>query len=379
MNETSDVLAGQFHVAHASAETWQQAARSVAEVLGDRDDDALGFVYVTDHFAEALGDIAGFLAAATGVTSWCGTVGIGICATGKEYFDKPAIAAMTGRLPEDALSVFTSAEEAVRSYDDRRGGAMGQGSFAVVHGDPRLANLVDTIAGLARDTDGYLVGGLSSSRGATMQMAGRPVQRELSGVMFDSSVRVTTGLTQGCVPLGGVHQVTKVDDNVVHCLNDRPAMDVFVEELAIEGISDPRQLSGSLHVGLPVSGSDTGDYLVRNLVGIEPNSGAVVIGERVSMGDALMFCRRDRSAAEADLKRMVTDVRRRANNVAGGLYFSCLARGPNMFDGPQSELAIVREVLGDVPMVGFFGNGEISFDRLYAYTGVLTLFETTDG
>lgn len=379
MNETSDVMAGQFHAAHASAETWQQAARSVAEVLGDRDDDTLGFVYVTDHFADALGEVAGFLAAATGVTSWCGTVGIGICATGKEYFDRPAIAAMTGRFPDDALNLFTSAEEAVRSYDDRRGGAMGQGSFAVVHGDPRRPNLVEAITALARDTDGYLVGGLSSSRGTTMQMAGRPVEKEISGVLFDSAVRVTTGLTQGCVPLGGIHQVTKVDDNVVHCLNDRPAMDVFVEELAIEGISDPRQLSGSLHVGLPVSGSDTGDYLVRNLVGIEPNTGAVVIGERVGMGDALMFCRRDRAAAEADLKRMVNDVRKRAGKVAGGLYFSCLARGPNMFDGADSEMAIVSEVLGDVPMVGFFGNGEISFDRLYAYTGVLTLFESADG
>jgi hypothetical protein len=74
-----------------------------------------------------------------------------------------------------------------------------------------------------------------------------------SGVLFDSSVRVATGLTQGCVPLGSIHQVTQACDNVVQRLDDRPAMDVFVEELAAEGIDDPSQLSGSLHVGLPVS------------------------------------------------------------------------------------------------------------------------------
>lgn len=375
MSETSDVLAGRFSVAHARGGTWQEAARAVAETLGDRDDDTIGFVYVTDHFASELGEIAGFLAAATGVTSWCGTVGIGVCTTGHEYFDCPAVVAMTGSLPVSAMSLFGTTEEAVRIYEDRCSGAMGHGSFAVVHGDPRVPHLADDIAQLARQTDGFLVGGLSSSRGVTMQMAGRPLERELSGVLFDSSVRVTTGLTQGCVPLGGVHQVTQVEDNIVHRLDDRPAMDVFVEELAAEGIDDPRQLSGSLLIGLPVFGSDIGDYLVRNLIGIEPNNGSVIVGDRVATGDALMFCRRDRAAAEADLRRMVADVRRRAGNIAGGLYFSCLARGPNMFDGEQSELAIVREVLGDVPMVGFFGNGEISFDRLYAYTGVLALFE----
>ena len=374
MNETSNVTTGRFSLAHATAETWQQAVRAIAEQLGDRDDNTLGFVYVTDHFSDALGEVAGFLAAATGVTNWCGTVGIGVCATGREYFDCPAIVAMTGMVPEDAMTLYGSADEAVRAYNDMRGGAMGRGSFAIVHGDPRCQSLAADIARLAHDTNGFLVGGLTSSRGSSWQMAGRPIERQLSGVLFDSTVSVATGLTQGCVPLGAIHQVTEANDNVVHRLDDRPAMDVFVEELAAEGIDDPRQLSGSLHVGLPVSGSDMGDYLVRNLIGIEPNSGAVVIGEHVSAGDALMFCRRDRAAAEADLRRMLGDVRARAGQVAGGLYFSCLARGPNMFDGTASELAILSEALGDVPLVGFFGNGEISFDRLYAYTGVLALF-----
>jgi small ligand-binding sensory domain FIST len=58
----------------------------------------------------------------------------------------------------------------------------------------------------------------------------------------------------------------------------------------------------------------------------------------------------------------------------GGIYYSCIARGPNLF-GPQSEeLGLIRDALGDFPLVGFFGNGEISHNRLYGYTGVLTLF-----
>ena len=113
---------------------------------------------------------------------------------------------------------------------------------------------------------------------------------------------------------------------------------------------------------------------MRNLVGIDPDNGVFAVGEDIAAGDALMFCRRDREAAEHDLRRMLRYLKARAERPLGGLYFSCLARGPGMFGEVGRELAIVREELGDVPLVGFFGNGEISFDRLYAYPGVLTLF-----
>ena len=72
---------------------------------------------------------------------------------------------------------------------------------------------------------------------------------------------------------------------------------------------------------------------------------------------------------------MLADVKRRATAAPrAGLYFSCVARGPNLF-GPQSrELAMIRDALGDFPLAGFFGNGEIAHDRVYGYTGVLALF-----
>ena len=173
--------------------------------------------------------------------------------------------------------------------------------------------------------------------------------------------------------------MTGADDNIVVALDGRPAMDVFVETLAGAGVTDPRALSGALHVALPVTGSDTGDYLVRNLLGLDPEARTIAIGDRVEPGDALMFCRRDAEAAEADLRRMLRDLKARAPRPCGGLYFSCLARGPGMFGEEGRELGIVAEALGDLPLVGFFGNGEISFDRLYAYTGVLALFLEPDG
>ena len=371
MENASQTLGERFALGHAGSADWRVAAREVARQIGERDDDALGFVYVTDHLAPYLGDIATFLAGATGVLSWCGTVGIGVCATGREYFDEPAIVAMTCTPPGATVEPFGSADEAIAAYRARGAGA--PGSFSVVHGDPRRAALAEDVPRLAHDTEGFLVGALSSSRGAYGQLAARPAEGAVSGVMMTGAA-VATGLSQGCRPLGRVHEVTEAEDNIVIALDGRPAMDVFVETLAEAGVNDLRDLAGSLHVALPITGSDTGDYLVRNLVGIDPDNGVIAVGDNIHAGDALMFCRRDREAAEHDLRRMVRGLKARAERPLGGLYYSCLARGADMFGAVGRELGIVREELGDVPLVGFFGNGEISFDRLYAYTGVLTLF-----
>jgi small ligand-binding sensory domain FIST len=88
-----------------------------------------------------------------------------------------------------------------------------------------------------------------------------------------------------------------------------------------------------------------------------------------------MFVRRDPKSAEEDLIRMATSVQRRLSGAPkGGVYFSCVAHGPALFGSERTEVGIVSQVLGDFPLVGFFGNGEISNNRLYGYTGVLCLF-----
>ena len=112
-------------------------------------------------------------------------------------------------------------------------------------------------------------------------------------------------------------------------------------------------------------GSDTGDYMVRNLVSIDVERGWVRIADDLAPGDPVLFCRRDPRSATIDMERMLTDLKRRAGGPPkAGLYFTCVARGPNIFGENSGELGMIREILGDFPLVGFFGNGEISHDRL---------------
>jgi small ligand-binding sensory domain FIST len=126
---------------------------------------------------------------------------------------------------------------------------------------------------------------------------------------------------------------------------------------------------------LPVPGSDTGDYLVRNLMAIDPGRGWVVLGAEIGAGDRILFCRRDPESARRDMIRMTRQLAGRLNRPAkAGIYVSCVARGASLFGEPGVEAALIRESLGDFPLIGFFANGEISRDRLYGHTGVLTLF-----
>ena len=108
---------------------------------------------------------------------------------------------------------------------------------------------------------------------------------------------------------------------------------------------------------------------------VDEENRLLAIGEWVERGDAIMFCRRDAAAAEQDMHRMLDEISAALDGPPrGGIYYTCLARGPNLLGTDSEELKLIADRLGDFPLVGFFGNGEISHDRLYAYTGVLTLF-----
>lgn len=367
-----------FLAAHATGESWGEAAARL--VLGLDPVTAahrLGFVYVTDAFAAELDDIAVFLRRTTGVPHWVGTVGLGVCGAGKEYFGEPAMAALVAPVPDSAFRVFSGVTGDIAPVLEARTGWVDAPPLVVVHADPRNENVPALIARIAAETDGFLVGGLTAARSAFPQLAGPVEEGGLSGVMLSlEAVPVQSGLTQGCSPIGPAHEATSAQENVLIQLDGRPALEVFKEDIGEVLARDLRRVSGYIFAAILVPGSDTGDYMVRNLTGIDPESGAMAIGDTVAPGDRVMFCRRDHDSAVDDMRRMLVDLRDRAGSapIRGGLYFSCCARGPNQFGGDSAELGLIREELGDFPLAGFFANGEISNNRLYGYTGVLTLF-----
>lgn len=365
-----------FRVGHAARPDWSDAVAACVEQLGSLPPAAnLGFVYVSEPFADALDHIARVLSTRTGVPFWVGTAGHGVCASGYEYMDDAAVVVLVGHLPEERFALF----DGLRGVDGRLAddvtawAAHEESVFGVIHADPRQRDLPAMIAGLSARIGGFLVGGLGSSSATSMQIAGDATAGGLSGVLIGGGQPVLTGLTQGCRPIGPFRAITGHEGYIVHHLDGRPALDALVED-ASGNVMD--ELADTLHVAFPVQGSDRGDYLVRNLIGVEPASGGLAVAAPIDSGQRIAFVRRDAESALADLERMLDDLIARLDGRTprGALYYTCVGRGRHLFAEPSAELGVIRDRLGDVPLAGFFANGEIFHDRLYAYTGVLTLF-----
>lgn len=371
-----------FRAAHAAGADWREAVEACLAELKSATPpagtDPLGFLYLTDVIADHASGVLDRLRDATGVGDWIGVTGMAILGNSArgagEYFDQPAVSVLIADLPRDSFRVFPG----------RGDDAAGAGSewfeaqrpnVAVVHADPRAQRLPMMLDRLAEASGAYLVGGLASSRGPMVQIAGEVSEGGASGAWMSSSINLVAGLSQGCSPIGPAHVATTAQKNVVMEIDGRPALDVFKEEIGEMLARNLERCANFIYAALPVGGSDTGDYLVRNLMGIDPNKGWIAIGDQIETGDGIMFTKRDRSTARDDLVQMLEKLKKRVSRpIQGGLYFSCLSRGHNLFGEAGVELQIVRDVIGDVPLAGFFANGEISHRRLYGHTGVLALF-----
>lgn len=346
-------------------------AENCVNLLGDIYDHNLGFIYVTAPIAGALGQIIGIMKARSGISEWFGTVGYGVCASGIDYFDRPAMVALTASFANDDFCTI----EPLKDPNDRTFDTQFAAGIGVVHGDPRNPKVADIVTTLAESHGVYLVGGLTASDHSFPQVAGKIVAGGVSGVLLGRGIEVAVGLTQGCSPIGAMHEVTHQDGNILVTLDDRAALEVLCEDLGVADGVSPQPWLANIHAALPITGSDTGDYLVRNLMGIGLSEGLVGIADEIAVGDRLMFVRRDAENASMDLARMLEGLQSRIKvRPKAGLYFSCVARGPNLFTGQAHEMKAIRETFGDIPVAGFFGNGEISHDRVYGYTGVLSLF-----
>ncbi len=412
-----------FSYAHATHPQWEMACALVlAQLRGQMSSSlhavtpTLALLYITDHYADQAQDILDHLSAELpSVTDWSGTVGVGIAANNVEYFDEPALAVMLLDLPSDQYRVFSGVSPLGLGFEAHT---------ALVHADGETADLSELLTEMAARTDtGYLFGGLCSSRSRNVQFAlaadgtvsgqGRSsgvLSGGLSGVAFGPDVALISRVTQGCKPISPTHVITESKTNVVLQLDGEPALDVLLRDLDIS-LDAPQQALQTVRntlVGLarPPTGSDSAavrktgnfgnDVLVRHIIGLDPGHGGVALSEYAHVGGQLAFCQRNMQAARADLTRICAEIREELSPedeltpapggapasaggqraIAGAIYVSCTGRGGPHFGGPSAEMQIVRRALGDVPLVGFFGNGEIAHEHLYGFTGVLTVFTT---
>src|SRR5207244_2157557 len=255
-----------------------------------------------------------------------------------------AAAVMTASLPADRFRLFGATDDPAADLPRRHANWIEAVSptLALVHGDPRCDNLLRATVDTAAASGAFLVGGLVSHRCPEPLLAGDITATEraanalgkagIAGLLLAPEVAVATALTQGCIPIGPVHRIDEARDNVVMVIDGRPALAVFTEDIGPGLAGDLQRVGGLIFAGLPVPGSDTGDYLVRNLMAIDPGRGWLVLGAEVAAGDSILFCRRDPESARRDMSRMV---RQLAGRLSGppkaGVYVRCVPRGAGPF------------------------------------------------
>ncbi|MBM84883.1 MAG: histidine kinase [Rhodospirillaceae bacterium] len=365
-----------FSSALSQAPKWRENAEELASLVAGTGG-KLGILYTGETFAEKLSAMTVFLKERTEVEDWVAASGYGVIGNDAEYFGEAGAAALILNLDVNAYRLFAGDSSVGSTLVSEHSAWVAEASMplALTHVDPRHPEAAGAVRSFA-NSGGFLIGGLTAASGETPHLA-NGTSGCISGVAFSpTSIEIATGLSQGCTPLSKPHEITQCQNNILIELDGQPALDLFKQDIGAELSEDLQSCSGLIFAALPVPGSDTADYTVRNLVGIDADQKLIAIAASLEPGDQILFCRRDRENAVRDMRRMTLDLKRRIENkpIRGGIYISCAARGPNQFQQPERETDIIREILGDFPMIGFFANGEISRDRIYAYTGVLTLF-----
>lgn len=316
-----------------------------------------------------------------------------------EIEDEPSLCLCLGHLPGVTVKTFWLDEERLPDLDsppqdwvDYIGvDPASQPDFVLV-ADPVALKIKDLLQGFdfAYPT-AVKIGGLASGGGGQRSNGlfcdDQYYEDGCVGLALSGPVQVQSVVAQGCRPVGPIFRVVEGQRNVIMDLEPEDETTAkretpleCLQDLLQELTEEERDLAQhSLFVGVAHSAFRMelrqGDFLIRNLVGIDPRVGAVAIGDRVRSGQRIQFHLRDSSTSTLDLTTLLKQHRNEhPEQAAGALMFSCLGRGEDLYDAPHHDASLFQRVMGDVPVSGFFCAGEIGpiggSTYLHGYTAV---------
>jgi small ligand-binding sensory domain FIST len=353
-----------------------ECAEEVRESLGPGPV-TLALAFVTPHFAEFYGRLHEVLQESLGPETLLGCSAGGVIGGGEEVERYPAVTLVAARLPDVTVHSFCLEGEKLPDLDGPPGSwerlvgvERNEEPQFVLLADPFTSRPEVLLAGLDYAfPDSVKVGGLASGGTSpglnTLFLDSEVFGGGIVGVALSGNVVVDTVVAQGCRPVGELMRVTRCKGNVLYELDGEPAYAALEELFAKLDERDRRLASTSLFVGVVMDEfaeePEAGDFLIRNLIGIDPKSGAVAVGERLQEGMRVRFHLRDAQTSAEDLHAVLASFAEtpRRDAVSGALLFSCLGRGEHLYREPNFDTGVFKRHLGDVPVGGFFCNGEI--------------------
>lgn len=379
-------------------EIWDQALSQALAQTSDIHAD-VAMLFASGEYEEHFPEMLRMIKQETGAEIIMGCSGQGIIGTGVELEDVPALSLMTlelpgailhpVRFPPDIVEMFNTPADLRELLDVPLDDVNGWLLFL----DPFHLNsefLIDTLANAYPHVP--MVGGLASN-----DMPDSPCYFFFNdtvyadggiGLAIGGSYQIMPLVSQGCEPIGEAWTITKVQENgLIETISNRPAYDMLVDTFqSLSPAMQKRAQGNLLLVGLAADEYrerfGRGNFVIRNLLGVDRRSKALAIGAQPRVGQTIQFQMRDAETADLDLRELLTKLYYRIKKkeelqVVGGILCTCNGRGESLFPTPNHDAGMIEEVLGPLPLVGLFCNGEIGpiGDRsfLHGFTACLAL------
>jgi len=233
-------------------------------------------------------------------------------------------------------------------------------------------------------TFGGAASGIFSEQTTQVYLNGDVFEEGFVAISVGGGVTLSGVVSQGCTPIGEPWTLTRVEQNLIHQIANRPAYAVLAETFQKLAPADQQKARGNLLIGLAVNeyleDFHRGDFLVRPLIGGDPTSGILAVGAMPRAGQTMQFQRRDAAAASEDMHNLLSRAKEDAvgRTIYGGCLCCCNGRGKNLFGVPNHDAGLTQRELGPLGVSGFFCAGQIgpvgekSF--LHAFTAAVALF-----
>ncbi|MFQ5590524.1 MAG: FIST N-terminal domain-containing protein [Phycisphaerae bacterium] len=351
----------------------------------------LAMLFITPHFEDELEDVVERISDAFPSAVLIGCTAEGTIGCNEELQRGPSMSLLVGSLPDVAVRPFhirqRHVESAASLFDWERivGVSPESRPTFVAFADPFRLNIpkfVDHINTMFLGAP--LLGGVASAARAPGQnrliCMGDIHCEGIVGVALAGHLTVDVLVSQGCRPIGWPLVITRGEGNVIHELGGRPALEQFYNVR----MSLPRQDELLVRKGLLLGRvidehKDTfsrGDFLIHDIIGVDQKSGAFAISAYARVGATVQFHVRDAATADEDLR--VTLAPYQLKDVRGAMLFGCNGRGARMWPKAGHDARVLCELLGEVPVGGFFCGGEFGpiggNNYIHGFTASIALF-----
>jgi small ligand-binding sensory domain FIST len=369
-----------------------EAASAIEASLAGTPD--LVLVFVSQQHGLDFAALAASLCQRLGTNNLLGCTGESIVAGDREIEESPALALWAARLPGTSLKLMhlefarTGEGGSIVGWPDDLPPVWPANAALLLLGEPFSFPTDVLLERINEDHPGIpVVGGMASGGHAPGQnkLLWGPKQIDTGAVacFMHGGVQVRTVVSQGCRPIGQPYVITKADRNVILELGGKPALAQLRQLFPTLSPEERQLVQQGLHVGRVVNEYQDhfspGDFLIRNVIGGDQNSGAIAIGDYVRVGQTVQFHVRDSATADDDLAGLLQQAATAGASPGGGLLFTCNGRGTRLFDAPHHDATRVRETFANLPLAGFFAQGEIGpiggKNFVHGFTASLVLFE----